>query len=111
LRDMQYAIRTAFNVLEEKPLIIRTGNWRRDALLYCRKSQAIQMRESQPDMRFYRDFLITLRASNPRILSYQQYADDSAFFFVDHFISDTSDDYSEDPYLVGMSLVHEGMIS
>lgn len=70
LRDMQMALRQAFSELEEKPLILRSWNGSRDVYLNCRKSAAIAMRETQGDFRFFRDFMVTLRASNPRWQAY-----------------------------------------
>lgn len=73
MRDMQMGLRLAFGDLTEKPLIIRTGNIDRDALIYCRKSSGLVMREVQGDFRFFREFQITLRASNPRFVSYRRH--------------------------------------
>lgn len=72
LRDMQHALRSAFADLTEKPLTVRTGSFARDHQIYCRKSSPIQMREVQADWNFFRDFMLTLRASDPRIVSFQQ---------------------------------------
>jgi hypothetical protein len=94
LRDMQAALHLAFAELSEKPLIFRTGNWRRDHMIYCRKINPISMRESQGNWNFYRDFVVTLRASNPRILSYQENVADSFYGFFDPFDSDTLTNYS-----------------
>lgn len=72
LRDMQMALRGAFASLEEKPLYIRgPGGIDNSALIMCRKSQPIQMKEVQNSYHPRRDFLISLRASNPRILGYR----------------------------------------
>jgi phage-related protein len=75
MRDMQVALRQAFSVLEEQPLIFRSRDGNRDTFLNARKSAPMAMRESQTDMRFFRDFLITLRASNPRFLDYLRRVD------------------------------------
>lgn len=67
LRDMQEALRTAFNELEEKPLVFNRQNATLDHFIECRKSQKIQWSEEQRHLNhFFRDFQITLRASNPR---------------------------------------------
>lgn len=71
LRDMQQGLRMAFSDLIERPLIIRTGRTDRDAYIPCRTT-AFTMAETQRDLRFFRDFQITLRASNPRLLSYKR---------------------------------------
>jgi phage-related protein len=75
LRDMQYDLRLAFNELEEKPLIFHSylGS-AYDRVIYCRKGASLTMGEKQDDWRFFRDFQITLRASNPRFLTYNQKA-------------------------------------
>lgn len=85
LRDMQQAFREAFvDVGHEYPLIMHTygfisdgeGGFRRGPSLartgqiYCKKNQPIQMTEEQVDQRFFREFMLTLRASDPRFTSY-----------------------------------------
>lgn len=70
LRDMQQAVRTAFVDLQERPLIFRTGDIYKDVQIVCRKSTATGGREQQGDYNFFRDMLLTLRASNPRIESF-----------------------------------------
>ncbi len=72
LRDMQANLRTAFASLTEKPFIIRTGTPTLDHYVKCKKSSKIQMSEQQSDMRYFRDFLITLRASDPRFVRSQE---------------------------------------
>jgi hypothetical protein len=97
LRDMQAAIRRAFNdISRERPLIFHTGVYDRDYYIDCKKSQPIQMRESQGDMRFFREFLITLRASNPRIQSYKQRTSMTYFGYMDDFSTDTLSRYNLD---------------
>lgn len=85
LRDMQYALRTAFAPLYEMPLVFRTGNRDRDHYVMARKSAKTQMKETQTDNRWFRDFMITLRASNPRILSYAEKEKVRVFSFYDDF--------------------------
>jgi len=76
LREMQQALKEAFADLStERPLIWRIGrNFPggplRDAQIYCKKVAPISWSEEQNDYRFFRDFMITLRASNPRFVSY-----------------------------------------
>lgn len=71
LRDMQQALRKAFVRLDtEIPLIFRGPSPELDFMIYCKKSQAIQMADEQRTANhFERPFLITLRASNPRFVS------------------------------------------
>jgi phage-related protein len=71
LRDMQKAMRQAFADLEnERPLIFRASAPERDSMIFCKKSQAIQMLDEQRTANhFERAFQITLRASNPRFVS------------------------------------------
>lgn len=69
LRDMQEAMRGAFATLEEQPLYFLTGDPTTNHYINCRKSQSLSMGEVQKDHDFYRDFLITLRASDPRFVS------------------------------------------
>lgn len=73
LRAMQQALRTAFLDLDtEKPLVFRTGTTSRDGFLMCKKHQSIAWGEEQSSFGFFRDFMIPLRASNPRWFSYLQ---------------------------------------
>lgn len=73
LRDMQQALRTAFSdVSTEYPLYFRTGNYATDHLIYCKKISSLTSTEQQQNMMVQRDFQISLRASNPRFLSYLQ---------------------------------------
>jgi len=72
LRDMEMAFRTAFNDLNEKPLYYLTGDITKDHYINCRKSSKFQMTEEQKyQNHFFREFQLTLRASNPRFLKYQ----------------------------------------
>lgn len=74
LNDMFQALRRAFaDVSQESPLVFRAGNPQADAIIYCKKSQKNQWGNTQQHANhFQRDFSITLRASNPRFLSYTQ---------------------------------------
>lgn len=73
LRAMQQALRTAFSSLEELPLYFRMSNSMYDHYIECRKSSPIAMAETQQNANnFYRDFVITLRASDPRFKSVQE---------------------------------------
>jgi hypothetical protein len=71
LRDMQMGLKQIFADLSgEKPLYVRTGKPELDVFIYCKKSQPLVMGETQGNFEYTRDFQITLRASNPRFLSY-----------------------------------------
>lgn len=73
LRDMQQALRQAFNNLDgERPLIFGAEDANNSVYLNCKKSQPIAMSEIQQDFTYRRDFQVTLRASNPRFLSFDQ---------------------------------------
>lgn len=73
MRDMVMALKQAFSPLVESDLVVVTGRgFARDHLIRCRKVQPIAMTEEQKDFNFWREFMITLRASNPRILSREQ---------------------------------------
>lgn len=77
LRDMQEALKSVFVTLEEKALRVQSpfktvphhsisGEMEAPSVeIMCKKSQPIQMREAQTNFKFERDFLVTLRASNP----------------------------------------------
>jgi hypothetical protein len=81
LRDMQEALKAQFVTLNEQPLRIVSpyktvphhsleGIMEAPSVeILCKKSQPVQMRESQTNFKFNRDFLITLRASNPAYFS------------------------------------------
>jgi phage-related protein len=67
LRDMTQALRTAFVDLTEKPLYFLTGDPNLNHYINCRKSAKINIEEEQTDVdKFFRDFQVTLRASDPR---------------------------------------------
>lgn len=75
LRVMTTALSGAFADLSEKPLFINQGNlggW--DTQISCRPGQPVALTEEIKTWYHYRDFLITLRASDPRIVSQQQMA-------------------------------------
>lgn len=74
LRDMQQGLRQLFaDISKEDPLIFRTNDLTTDMQIHCKKSQPIKMTDTQKTGgTFERDFQITLRASDPRFLSYQQ---------------------------------------
>jgi hypothetical protein len=71
MRDMQQALRQAFAQLSnDLPLIFRGPTPDLDLMVFCRKSQPIQMAEAQTTLNhFERQYLVTLRASNPRFVS------------------------------------------
>jgi hypothetical protein len=94
LRDMQSAMKSAFVTLVERPLIVRTGNWERDHFVRARKVGKIQMLDEQKDGRWFRDFMITMRASNPRIFSYKEYVAQRIFSFYDDFSSGVNVNYT-----------------
>lgn len=70
LRDMRQGLRNAFaDIRQEKPLWIRhpSGDTNLDRIVYCRKQGKLELPDALgPNP----SFSITLRASNPRILSY-----------------------------------------
>jgi hypothetical protein len=70
LRDMQQSIRTAFSdISQEKPLYFLTGDANWDHYINCKKSSKLQWGDEQKHQnQFFRDFVITVRASNPRFL-------------------------------------------
>jgi hypothetical protein len=73
LRDMQFALRQAFaDISKEMPLIFRTGNFTNDHKIYCKKIGSNAMVETQASVSARRDFQISLRASNPRFLSFYE---------------------------------------
>jgi hypothetical protein len=81
LRDMQEALKRTFAGTTEQPLRIVSpyataphhsfvGMFESPSVsINCKKSQPLQMRESQTNFKFTREFQITLRASNPFFLS------------------------------------------
>lgn len=81
MRDMQQALRAAFaDIRHEYPLQFRTGDFNKDHIIYCKKISSISGIEQQQNFRPSRDFQVTLRASNPRFLSfYQRFIDEFTF--------------------------------
>jgi hypothetical protein len=73
LRDMQQAFRTAFLDLQEKPLYIHSGTLARTVKIECKKSVALAGPESQTDYNFFREVLLTMRASQPEFRSLYNY--------------------------------------
>jgi hypothetical protein len=78
MRDMQQALRAAFaDIRNEYALQFRTGDFTKDHIIYCKKVSSIAGTEQQQNFQATRDFQVTLRASNPRFLSfYQKFIDE-----------------------------------
>jgi hypothetical protein len=68
LRDMEEALRTAFATMEEKPLYFLTELQNSNHYIMCKKSAALTKEENVESLNFrhFRDWQITLRASDPR---------------------------------------------
>jgi hypothetical protein len=66
LRDMEQALRTAFYSKIERPLRFNTGDVNRDVFIMCRMIDKPSETERQDSLNAFRDFQITLRASDPR---------------------------------------------
>lgn len=67
-----FAIRGGFGISNpERPLWIRLGSTVNDRLIYCKRNAKIEIPHAQPtSMNPWVPFMIPLRASDPRILSY-----------------------------------------
>jgi hypothetical protein len=74
LRDMEQGLRQAFSdISREYPLIFRSSDIATDLMINCKKSSQIRITDTQKSSyNFERDFQITLRAGDPRFISYQQ---------------------------------------
>jgi hypothetical protein len=73
LRGMMQALKAAFSDLtQEYPLYFRTGDFSTDHFIMCKKSASATANETQQNNQWWREFQITLRASNPRFLSFYQ---------------------------------------
>jgi hypothetical protein len=80
--DMREALQTAFalnsgfgNPNVEKPLWFRRGSAVKDRLIYCKKNAKIDIPNVQPTSgRAWVPFMIPLRASDPRMLSYLRHS-------------------------------------
>lgn len=68
LRDMQEGLKSIFAPLDEKPLILKGVTPSRDLQINCRKTQPINMAETQNGFKFEREFQVTLRASDFRFV-------------------------------------------
>jgi hypothetical protein len=68
LRDMEEALRTAFIDMQEKPLYFLTDDPEKDHFIMCKKSTSLTKQEDIQNLNFrhFRDWQITLRASDPR---------------------------------------------
>jgi hypothetical protein len=70
MRDMIMALEQAFSdIRRERPLAIYGATPAQTVFINCRKNARLTVQETQGDYRFFRDFLVPLRASNFRILS------------------------------------------
>jgi hypothetical protein len=88
LRDMEQALRTAFYSTVERPLILHTGNINRDVYLMARINDKLGLKEEQTRRdHVYRDFQITMTASDPRIYSINQRTYSTSFGINDDFSS------------------------
>lgn len=73
IRDMQMALRAAFADLSvEQRLHFHVGDYTKDHFISCKKIAPIAGVEQQQNYMATRDFQVSLRASNPRFLSYTQ---------------------------------------
>lgn len=90
LRDMERALKSAFLSLEEKPLVIQGRTLPATVQIGCKKNAPMQWTEEQTrDDYFKRDFMITLRASNPRFFSLEEEVRLEEFGIIDNFSTDT----------------------
>lgn len=98
LRDMEQALRQAFaDLSQERELIFHSQNPATDASLMCKKSAPLVMKEVQSSLNeFNRDFLVTLRASNPRFLSRLTSLVSKSLGVVDSFVTDSIAFYTFD---------------
>lgn len=114
LRDIEQGMKTAFLSLEEKPLIIQGKTLESSVQIYCKKNAPMAWTEVQnrEDM-FKRDFMITLRASNPRFLSLEEALYREEFGVIDNFSSDTitANDYKVLSGSVGKVQIKEGKLT
>ena len=104
LRDMEEALRTAFSVMEERELYFLTGEPEKDHYIKCKKSAALTKTEDVESMgyRHFREWQITLRASDPRFYRNQRKSINSIISVADPELnassafesSGTIDDYS-----------------
>jgi hypothetical protein len=73
LRDMQKGLKQVFqDISQEQPMYFRAANPENDLMIMVRKSAPIAWDEEQNNFLFERPFQITLRASNPRFMSYSK---------------------------------------
>lgn len=73
LRDLEQALRAALGDLQEHLLTVRGASASQDVVLYCKKYQKLTIKETQTDFRYMRDFQISLRASDPFMMSYLEH--------------------------------------
>lgn len=81
MRSMIFDLKQAFSTLEELPLYLRqtvfdSDGSQGDMFINCRKSASISIKESQGNQKFWREFLVTLRASDPRFYSAEEFYED-----------------------------------
>jgi phage-related protein len=73
MRDLEQAMRSAFGDLQEHLLVVRGATPAQDVAIYCKKYQKLTIKEAQTDMRHQRDFQVSLRASDPFLMSYLEH--------------------------------------
>jgi hypothetical protein len=90
LRDMEQSLRQAFaDISQERPLIFHSVGGQADTKIMCKKVAPLSIREEQTNDRFFeRDFLLTVRASNPRFLSLQEQATNAELGVIDLLTTD-----------------------
>jgi hypothetical protein len=88
LRDMQQGLKQIFgDISRERPLFFRTGDPGRDVMIFCKKSAPILMAETQQGFGFTRDFQVTLRASSPFFVSYNEKRLLTSLGFQENFVT------------------------
>jgi hypothetical protein len=74
MNDMEQALRQAFlSINRDLPLAIRSGSTGMDAFIMCRITAKPNIDRSLDNMQMHRAFMLTLRAQDPRVLSYNQH--------------------------------------
>lgn len=90
LRDIEQGLKSAFLPLQENPLLIQGKTLANSVQIWCKKNAEMVWSEEQTrDDMFIRNFMIPLRASDPRFVSLEEELRREEFGLIDIFSSDS----------------------
>lgn len=96
LDDMEQALRAAFHDIKtEKEMIFLHRNPLGVAMIMCKKGAELVLDDEQTTENYFkRDFMITMKASNPNILAKVDSYESKKLAWLDEFLEDSLGDYT-----------------